>query len=578
MSAHYHRTQRSKSKIKFVGRRRLVLAILMGGMAMLLGRVIDLQALDGKNFLQRQGKLRHVAVVSMPAHRGRILDRNGDPLAISTPVESVWVNPQLFNVSARDLKQLAGVLGIPPKKVRQKVEAKSGRRFVYLKRRMDPSQAQAAKDLDLQGLNFEYEYRRYYPAGEVISHLIGFTNVDDIGQEGLELAYDPLLKGTAGTKRVIRDGRKRIIEDIERINSPISGDDLVLSIDQRLQYLAYRELSATIKAHKAHAGSLVLLDAWNGEVLAMVNQPSFNPNNRVNLRAVRYRNRAITDIFEPGSTIKPFVASCAIENGLFKRDSIVDTSPGFMRVGRNVVRDFRNYGLIDVARVLQKSSNVGITKIGLSLSSRQLWQCYNRLGFAQATGTRFPGEAIGKLSNHTHWNKFEQATLSFGYGLSVSAMQLARAYSVFANEGVMPSLSLLKRDHDGGQNRVMSKETAAIVKNMLERVVTRQGTASAAGIPGYRVGGKTGTVKKATVGGYSSTDHVAIFAGMAPISNSRLVIAVVVDKPSAGDYYGGLVAAPVFSKVMGVALRMLGIPPDKKETMPLLVLNQGETI
>ena len=578
MNAYYFRNQRPGSKLKFVGRRRLVLIMLMGCMAMLLGRVFDLQALESKRFLQRQGKIRHVAVVSMPAHRGRILDRNGEPLAISTPVESVWINPQTFAINMRDLKQLAQALDVPIKKVRQKTNAKLGRKFVFLKRRMDPSHARAARDLELQGLNFEYEYRRYYPAGEVISHLIGFTNVDDVGQEGLELAYDPLLKGIAGNKRVIRDGKKRVIEDIEKIKSPVPGRDLILSIDQRLQYLAYRELRAAVKAHKARAGSLVLLDTRSGDVLAMVNQPSFNPNNRANLQVARYRNRAITDVFEPGSTIKPFVVSCAIENGRFKRDSKVDTRPGFMRVGRNVVRDFRNYGLIDVARVLQKSSNVGITKIGLSLSAAQLWQCYNGLGFAQLSGTRFPGEAVGRLVDHTRWNRFEQATMSFGYGLSVSALQLARAYSVFANDGMLPPLRLLKKDRGEEPVRVMSKKTAITVKNMLERVVTRQGTASAAGVPGYRVGGKTGTIKKSMIGGYSDTDHVSIFAGMAPISKPRLVMVVVIDEPSAGDYYGGLVAAPVFSKVMGVALRMLGITPDQEETMPLLVLNQGETV
>ena len=578
MSAYHFRNQRPESKLKFVGRRRLVLVVLMGCMAMLLGRVFDLQALESKKFLQRQGKIRHVAVVSMPAHRGRILDRNGEPLAISTPVESVWVNPQRFEINTRDLKQLTQALDMPIKKVRQRIDAKSGRRFVYLKRRMDPSHAGAARDLDLQGLNFEYEYRRYYPAGEVISHLVGFTDIDDVGQEGLELAYNPLLKGTAGSKRVIRDGRKRIIEDVEKIRSPIPGQDLILSIDQRLQYLAYRELRATIKMHKARAGSLVLLDARSGDVLAMVNQPSFNPNNRANLRVAHYRNRAITDVFEPGSTIKPFVVSCAIENDRFKPDSKVDTSPGFMRVGRNVVRDFRNYGLIDIARVLQKSSNVGITKIGLSLSAAQLWQCYNGLGFARLSGTRFPGEALGKLADHTRWNRFEQATMSFGYGLSVSALQLARAFSVFANDGMMPPLHLLKKGRGEKPVRVIPKKTAITVKNMLEMVVSRQGTASAAGVPGYRVGGKTGTVKKSTVGGYSSTNHISIFAGLAPVSNSRLVMVVVIDEPSAGDYYGGLVAAPVFSKVMGVALRMLGVTPDNQETMPLLVLNQGETV
>lgn len=563
--------------IKFTGRRRLVLVVLIGCMAILFGRAFDLQVLDRKYFLQRQGKLRHVAVVSIPAHRGRILDRNGEPLAISTPVESVWTSPQQFQADPNDVKKLAQILEVPVTKVRQNLDRKTGRRFVYLKRRIDPTQAASIKRLNLHGLNFDNEYRRYYPTGEVTSHLIGFANVDDVGQEGLELAYDRWLRGSAGTKRVIRDGKKRIIEDLEKIRSPVQGNDLVLSIDQRLQYLAYRELKAAVKKHKARSGTLALLDSKNGEVLAMVNQPSFNPNTRRKLTANRYRNRAITDVFEPGSTIKPFVVSCALEAGSYHPDSLLDTAPGLIRVGRNVVRDIHNYGLLDVTRVLQKSSNVGITKMALSLSAHQLWGCYDSFGFARLPGTGFPGEAAGSLSNYTHWKPFAQATMSFGYGLSVSALQLARAYSVLANDGIMPTLSLLKKDQGEDSFRVMSKKTANTVKKMLETVVSREGTAWSARVPGYRVAGKTGTIKKPTIGGYSDKDYMAMFVGIAPVANPRLVMVVVIDEPSAGDYYGGLVAAPVFSKVMRIALRMLGVPPEQHQAIPLLMANQGES-
>lgn len=563
---------------KIGGRRYFVLALLIGSMAMLFGRALDLQVLDRKYFLQNQGKIRHVAVVSMPAHRGRILDRHGNPLAISTPVESVWTNPQQFTADPDEVKKLARILNLPVKKIRQLTDKNSGRRFVYMKRRIDPGLGTQVKELKIKGLNFEREYRRYYPVGEVASHLIGFANVDDAGQEGLELAFDHWLTGSSGTKRVIRDGKKRIIEDLEEIRSPTQGKDLVLSIDQRLQYLAYRELRAAVTEHKASSGALVLLNPKTGEILAMVNQPYFNPNNRKRLKASRYRNRVITDVFEPGSTIKPFVVACALEAGIYHRESLVNTAPGLIRVGRNVVRDLRNYGVLDVTRVLQKSSNVGISKIALSLSAEQLWHCYDALGFAKPVNTGFPGEAMGSLNHFTQWDRFAHATMSFGYGISVSTLQLARAYSMLANNGVMPPLRLLKADQEEYPIRVVSKKTAITIRQMLETVVSIDGTAWKARVPGYRVAGKTGTVKKPKPGGYSDTAYTAMFAGLAPVKNPRLVMVVVIDEPSAGKYYGGQVAAPVFSKIMGVALRMLGVPPEQRQTLPLLAANKGDTV
>lgn len=562
----------------YAWRRRTMLVLMMGAMALLIGRAIDLQVFD-KQFLQHQGDLRHVDVVRVPAYRGKILDRNGEHLAISSPVESVWVDPREFVAEEEALRKLSELLNVSLGRIKKQTDPQNGKRFIYLKRRIDPGLADRIKSLNLTGLYFEREFRRYYPASEVTAHLLGFTDIDDFGQEGIELAYDKLLAGTPGSKRVIRDGKKHIIENLENIRSPIPGQDLVLSIDQRLQYLAYRELKTAVLEHKAKSGSLVLLDSRTGEVLAMANQPSFNPNTKNRPSGNRYRNRAVTDLFEPGSTIKPFVVASALESGAFRFDSIIDTRPGFFHVGRNVVRDIHNYGVLDLTRVLQKSSNVGVTKIALALQPEQLWQFYHRLGFGMPVGTGFPGEAGGTLPDHRSWRPFKQATLSFGYGVSGSTLQLARAYAALANDGVMPSVSLLRRNgEDPHAVRVLSEETARSVRRMLETVVTREGTAVRAGIAGYRVAGKTGTVKKAGAGGYKSGAYLGLFAGMAPASDPRLVMVVVIDEPSAaGQYYGGIVAAPVFSKVMSGALRLLGIAPDQEEGTPVAVAEKRDS-
>ena len=544
---------------------------------MLLGRAIDLQVLDHE-FLQGKGRSQYIRSIPISAYRGKILDRNGELLAISTPVQSVWINPQLFNATLEERQSLRHFLGLTQRHFSSLTDRGSGRKFVYLKRRISPHKAARIQQMDLKGLFLDKEYKRFYPAAEVSAHLIGFTDIDDKGQEGVELAYQDWLAGVQGRKLVVRDGKRHIIEDIENIQLPEPGRDLQLSIDQRLQYLAYRELKAAYIKHKAKAATLVMLEVGTGQVLAMANQPSFNPNSRKNLKGNRFRNRAVTDVFEPGSTMKPFAVACALEQGIYSPDSIIDTSPGRLRVGRNMVRDLRNYGALDITHILQKSSNVGVSKIALSLSSDSLWECYNQLGFGHSVGVGFPGEAAGSLLEHQRWHRFEQATLSFGYGLSGSALQLARAYSVLANDGELHPIKLLKSDQGDSVRQVMSAKTAGDVRTMLEKVVSPEGTAVRASVSGFRVAGKTGTVKKALPGGYSDDQYLAVFAGMAPASNPKFVIVVVIDEPSAGDYYGGLVAAPVFSKVMNGALRLLGIPPDQELTTPLIQVKQADSI
>lgn len=562
----------------FTGRRKWLLVFMLGSMVLLAGRAVDLQVLNNQ-FLKEQGNNRHVARVSVSAYRGKILDRNGEPLAISTPVQSIWVNPQEFKKKAKGskvIRQMAKSLKMSEAKLKKIVNPESGRRFVYIKRRANPLAASEIKAMQLPGVYFEREFKRYYPNGEITAHLVGFTNIDDIGQEGMERNYESSLQGVPGSKRVIRDGKKQIIADVEDVRSPVAGKDLVLSIDQQIQYSAYRELKAAVLKHKAASGALVVLDAKTGDVLAAVNQPSFNPNTRKNLKGGRYRNRAITDTFEPGSTVKPFVIACALDGGFITRKFEIDTSPGWFRVGRNLVRDIHNYGKIDLTRILKKSSNVAVSQIALKMPPKTFWGCYNRLGFGESAGVGFPGEASGNLLEYQNMRRFEQATLSFGYGLSSSVLQLARAYTALADDGILHSVSLLKREQDFDGQQVLSAETARKIRKMLEQVVKKDGTAYRARVDGYRVAGKTGTVKKATAGGYSSNRYFAVFVGMVPASDPRLVIAVMVDEPSAGPYYGGLVAGPVFSKVAGSALRTLGIAPDQEETMPVLLAKKHD--
>ncbi|OQW73346.1 MAG: cell division protein [Proteobacteria bacterium ST_bin11] len=559
----------------FVIRRRLLLSVMLLAMLALVGRAVYLQILD-KEFLQDKGDMQHVGVVSVSAYRGQIKDRNGEPLAISTPVQSIWVNPRQLKDAEQDkLTPMAKILSFPEKELRSllKKEKNANKRFVYLRRQINPDIAEKVKALEITGVYFEREFKRYYPAGAVSGHLLGFTNIDDIGQEGIEHGYEHILRGQPGKKRVIKDGKGQIIKDVENIEEAIPGRDLVLTIDERLQYLAYRELQNAMIQNKAHSASLVVLDAKNGDVLATVSQPAFNPNNRRELSSNRYRNRAMVDSFEPGSTVKPFVVAAALDGGYIKPNVMIETH-GVYHLGRNVVKDVHNYGTMDLTHVLQKSSNIAVTQIAMSMPPEYFWGVYSRLGFGTSAGVGFPGEASGSLLDYQGWHEFDQAILSFGYGVSTSILQLARAYTALADDGIIHSVALLKRDEDPDAQRIFKPETARKVREMLEHVISKEGTAYQARVEGYRVAGKTGTVKKAGAGGYSEDKYLSVFVGMAPASNPRFIIAIVVDEPTGGQYYGGLVAAPAFSKVMAGALRVYGVEPDGMDNMHLLLSKQ----
>lgn len=567
------RTARQQS-LDFPIRRKLLLGTLLTAMLTLTGRAMYLQVFD-KEFLQDKGDLQHIGIVDVPAYRGQIQDRNGEPLAISTPVQSIWVNTrQLKDSEQGKLGQMAKILGMTDKGMQAFLQKEAGKRFVYVKRQINPDLADKVKALEITGVYFERAFKRYYPAGATAGHLLGFTNIDDIGQEGMEHGYDYILRGKPGKKRVIKDGKGHIIKDVENIQEATPGQDLVLTIDERIQYLAYRELQAAVLKHKAHSASLVVLDAKNGDVLASVSQPAFNPNNRKELRSDRYRNRAMVDSFEPGSTVKPFVVAAALDGGYVDPNALIETH-GVYHVGRNVVKDIHNYGTLDLTLVLQKSSNIAVTKIAMSMPPEYFWSIYSNLGFGASAGVGFPGEASGSLLDYQGWHEFDQAILSFGYGVSTSILQLARAYTALADNGIVHSVSLLKRDEDPDSKQIFKPATAHKVRDMLERVISKEGTAYQARVEGYRVAGKTGTVKKAAAsGGYTSDKYLSVFVGMAPASNPRFVIAVVVDEPSTGQYYGGLVAAPAFSRVMAGILRIYGVEPDGMDTMPLLLTRQ----
>jgi len=555
------------------GRRLLVLAVLgLAGLA-LVARAVDLQVVR-KDFLQGQGDARYSRVVSEPAHRGMITDRFGEPLAISTPVDSVWANPQELILARDSWPQLAKVLGLKRGALERQLAAKRNKEFMYLKRRVAPDLAQKVMALEVPGVALLPEYKRFYPAGEVTAHVVGFTNVDDEGQEGMELVHDARLRSIAGAKRVIKDRFGRVVENVERVSEPQPGEDIVLSIDRRLQYLAYRELKAAVKSNRADAGSVVILDVRTGEVLAMVNQPAYNPNNRTKLKSSHLRNRAVTDVFEPGSTIKPFTVAAALETGRFNGNTVVDVRPGYLKVGRKTIHDFRDYGIIDVSTILQKSSNVGASKLALAITPEHLWQAFASVGLGTDSGSGFPGEPSGLLTDFGAWHDIQRATVSYGYGLSVTAMQLARAYAALASDGRPLPVSFLRRSEAQAAELatlyepVLSKNSLRKVRRMLERVVEKGGTGTRAAVPGYRIAGKTGTVKKSGAGGYVEDSYLALFAGIAPASDPRLAMVVVIDEPRGEKYYGGAVAAPVFSRVMAGALRMLDIPPDNVNPNP----------
>ena len=557
----------------------VVVGIVLAVAAVLLWRAVDLHVLN-KDFLQSQGNARYMRTMPVAAHRGVITDRHGDPLAVSTPVDSVWINPAEFLTARTSWGKLTKLLSLKLDKVERLVLQREKREFVYLKRHIRPDLGEQVEKLNIAGVYLQREYHRYYPAGEVAAHVLGFTNIDDAGQEGLELAYNDWLQGQSGKKMVIKDRLGRTIKHVESIKAAQPGNDLVLSIDRRLQYLTYRELKRAVNQYKAKSGSAVILDTKTGEVLAMVNQPSYNPNNRRKLKSSHLRNRAVTDVFEPGSTIKPFTVAAALESGKFKANSVINTSPGYYRIGKYVVQDIKNYGRINLSTILSKSSNIGASKLALGISAKNLTDVHSRIGFGFSTGSGFPGEVAGIINLPTEKQLVERATLSYGYGLSVTPLQLARAYGAIANDGMMPATSFIRVDKVEREERVLPKEYAKQIRKMLEAVVSKNGTGSRAAVAGYRISGKTGTVKKASAGGYSDDSYIALFAGMAPASNPRLAMVVTINEPQGDVYYGGKVAAPVFSKVMSGALRLMDIAPDNvsNNTVQLATLTSGGNI
>ena len=538
-----------------------VLGLVFVAFATLAGRAVYLQYYQ-REFLQDQGDDRHERLVEIPAHRGMIVDRNGEPLAISTPVDSVWVDPRQVLRDRSGLDGVARLLDLDPEETAQRVEQRVGREFVYLHRHVAPALAQQVMDLDVMGVNLHREYRRYYPAGEVAGQLVGFTDIDDRGQEGVELAFEDYLRGRAGSKRVIRDRLGRVIEDVEQIRPPHAGHDLRLSLDRRIQFLAYRALKGAVSRHGARSGSLVVLDPRRGEVLAMVNQPAFNPNKLDARRPRLTRNRAVTDVFEPGSTVKPFTVAAALEAGLYRPQTLVDTAPGWFVVTGHTIRDMHDYGRITVAKVISKSSNVGASKMALDMGRESLWKMFSAVGLGVASGVGLPGESTGSLPDFRHWYPLDQATIAFGYGVSTTTLQLAQAYMVLATGGIQRPVSLVPVETPAQGRRVLSRRVTEEVRQMMEGVVSAEGTAPAAAVPGYRVAGKTGTVHKSIGGGYAKHRYVALFAGMVPASSPALVVVVVIDEPTRNGHYGGQVAAPAFAKVAEGALRILNIPPD----------------
>lgn len=542
---------------------RIVLALLALLVGVIAWRIVDLQVMD-QAFLQGQGDARSVRHIPIPAHRGLITDRNGEPLAVSTPVTTLWGNPKELQAARARWPELAAALRQDPAALSERLQQLATREFTYLVRGLTPEQGQAVLDLKIPGVYAQEEFRRFYPAGEVAAHLVGFTDIDDRGREGMELAYDEWLAGVPGKRQVLKDRRGRLIKDVQVVQNAKPGKAMALSIDLRLQYLAHSELRNVVQEYGAKAASLVMVDVQTGEILAMANQPTYNPNNRRNLQPAAMRNRAMIDVFEPGSTVKPFSIAAALGTGKYQPDSVVNTLPGWMRIGRYTIRDVSRGGMLTLTGILMKSSNVGISKIALDIGAEPVYTVMQQAGFGQDTGLGFPGERVGNLPNHRKWRDAETASLAYGYGLSVTAVQLAHAYAVLGNEGVNVPLSLLRLDRTQEGVQVIDKQISSTVLQMLQAVVEEEGGGGArAQVPGYHVGGKSGTAKKISgTGGYTKDAYRSFFAGVAPLSNPRIAAVVVVDEPSKGQYYGGLVAAPVFGKVMARALRLMNVAPD----------------
>ena len=545
----------------------LVLGVFVLAVAGLLAQAVNLQLVNNEWYVN-QGDRRHLRVAKISAHRGAITDRHGEPLAVSTPVDAIWANPQELAAAVDRVDELAAAIGREQQWLLRRVSQNLHREFVYLRRHMAPADAAAVLALDLPGVYALREYRRYYPAGEVTGHVVGFTSVDDAGQEGLELAFDGWLRGESGSKRVLRDGRGRTVEDVESIKPPRPGKTLTTSIDLPVQYLAYRELKRAVSEHGAKSGSVVVIDIDSGELLAMANQPSYNPNDRSQYSVSRYRNRAVTDIFEPGSSLKPLIAAAALETGRYHPHTVIETDPGYMMVGPKLIQDANNFGRLDLGGILKKSSNVGITKIALDMEADELWSVLADLGLGRLTASGFPGESAGLLNSFQHWRPIGQATLAYGYGLSVTSLQLAQAYATIGAGGVhRPVRFTHDPEKRGTGHRVISERTAGQLIDMMESVIEPDGTGHRAAVDGFRVAGKTGTARKVEAGGYSDERHLAAFAGVAPASDPELAVVVVLDEPGGEAYYGGEVAAPVFSRVMSGALRLLAIAPDGASTL-----------
>jgi cell division protein FtsI (penicillin-binding protein 3) len=544
---------------RFRLRSRLVVAGLTLMAATLGARAVHLQVLD-QEFLAQEGDKRYLREATVPAHRGAIVDRFGEPLAVSSPVDTVWVNPQVLAQSPEEITRLAKELKRDPKWLAQRITSNLDRQFLYVARHMDPEDAGRVRALGIAGVELMREYKRYYPNGEVTGHVLGFTNLDEAGQEGLELAYNRSLAGEDGLKRVIKDAKGRIVENVESIRAPRPGEDLETSIDLRIQYLAYRELKSAVRRYRALAGSVIVLDVQTGEVLAMVNQPSFNPNDRSQYDVARYRNRAVTDIIEPGSSIKPFVLAAALDSGKYRRDSLVDTAS--FQVGIKTIDDKHELGTADLATILARSSNTGMARIALSLDRDQIHRTLTALGFGQVSASGFPGESAGLLSAAGHWRPIAVATIAYGYGLSVTPLQLAQAYATVGAYGLHRPVTFERVDGPPAGERALAEKVSRDLIGLLEGVVTPDGTGIKARVPGYRVAGKTGTAWKAAGGGYSEHRYTAVFAGLVPASRPRLAALVLIDEPTGTEYYGGDVAAPVFAAVMSGALRLMGIAPD----------------
>ncbi len=541
-------------------RSRMVGLLLMGAFLALVMRGFYLQVIHN-DFLQQKGDSRYLRDIEISASRGKIVDRNGDMLAVSTPMKTIWAIPgDARTMNGEQKRQLAGLLDMGVRELDGKIA--SEKTFTFIKRQVSPETAERIAALKFPGIHQEREYRRFYPTGDMTAHIVGFTGVDDKGLEGVELAFQNSLLGRSGSRTVIRDRRGNIVEDVGATKPPQDGKDVRLALDSKIQYLAYSQLKEAVEKHSAKAGGAVVIDARNGEVLALVNWPTYNPNNRERLSGAQLRNRAITDTYEPGSVMKPFTAALALERGKVRFDTVINCAPGKMTIGPATISDAHPHGALTVAQVIQKSSNVGTAKIALGFSPKEMWDMFDSVGFGQAPNLGFPGEVNGRLRPWKNWRPIEQATMSYGHGIAVSLIQMARAYTVFARDGELMPLSLLKvEDAPPRGVRVFSPQTVKELRAMLEMAAGPEGTAPKARVPGYRVGGKTGTAHKIE-GGVYARKYVASFVGIAPISDPRLVVAVMIDEPSAGGHYGGDVAGPAFSQIMGGALRTMGIAPD----------------